>query len=96
MPDPFPFSPDVLPEHLLLLVLFNLLHLVVWLAALGIGFRRRWWWGLILLMPLFYPFGLLVLIIKRTRKMGWVAAAHGLLVALWVAGGDYLKSREWH
>ncbi len=96
MSDPFPFSPDVLPEHLLLLVLFNLLHLLVWLAALVIGFRRRWWWGLILLMPLFYPFGLLVLILKRTRKMGWVVAAHGLLVALWVAGGAYLKSREWH
>jgi hypothetical protein len=96
MPDPFPFSADVLPEHLLLLFLFNLLHLVVWLVALVIGFRRRWWWGLILLMPLLYPFGLLVLILKRTRKMGWVVAAHALLVALWVAGGAYLKSREWH
>ena len=96
MQDPFPFSADVLPEHLLLLFLFNLLHLVVWLVALVISFRRRWWWGLILLMPLFYPFGLLVLTLKRARKMGWVVATHGLLLALWFAGGAYLKSREWH
>jgi len=96
MPDPFPFSADVLPEHLLLLSLFNLLHLVVWLAALVIGFRRRWWWGLILLMPLLYPFGLLVLILKRARKMGWVVATHALLLVLWFAAGAYMKSREWH
>ena len=96
MPDPFPFSADVLPEHFLLLVLFNILRLLVWLAALVIGFRRRWWWGLILLMPLLYPFGLLVLILKRARKIGWVVAAHALLLILWFGAGAYMKSREWH
>ena len=93
---PFPFSADVLPEHLLLFSQLNLLHLIVWLIAVIIGFRRRWWWGLILLMPLMYPFGLLVLILKRARRIGWVVATHGLLVVLWFVAGAYLKSSELH
>ena len=96
MSNPFPFSPEVLPNYLLLLSQINLLHLLAWLVAVVIGFRRRWSWGLMLLIPLFYPFALLALTLKRIRWIGWIAAVHGLLLCLWFAGGVYLKSSEWH
>ncbi|MDC0263828.1 hypothetical protein OAL86_01875 [Verrucomicrobia bacterium] len=96
MSNPFPFSPEVLPNYYLLLCQINCLHLLAWLVAVVIGFRRQWSWGLILLIPLFYPFALLVLALKRIRWIGWIAAVHGLLLCLWFAGGVYLKSSEWH
>ena len=96
MSNPFPFSPEVLPNYYLLLCQINCLHLLAWLVAVVIGFRRQWSWGLILLIPLFYPFALLVLALKRIRWIGWIASIHGLLLCLWFAGGVYLKSSEWH
>ena len=95
MSNPFPFSPEVLPNYYLLLCQINCLHLLAWLVAVVIGFRRQWSWGLILLIPLFYPFALLVLALKRIRWIGWIASIHGLLLCLWFAGGVYLKSSEW-
>ena len=37
-----------------------------------------------------------MLILKRARKIGWVVAAHALLLVLWFGAGAYMKSREWH
>ena len=95
MNDSLPFPPEALPNHFLLLASTQPLHLVAWIAALVIGFRRRWWWSALMLVPIFYPLGLLVLAVKRDRWIHLPITVHVLALLMWFGGGAYMRSVEW-
>ena len=92
----FLFSADVLPEHLLLLFLFNLLALVVVVGSPCDRFSPSLVVGTHpphATILSFWTFGAHS---QASRKMGWVVATHALLLVLWFGAGAYMKSREWH